>query len=184
MRLPISGAALFVATMASPADAAAAGTSSTATGLATATVIAPLAVVPRADLDFGVLSSDAGAGGTATIAPYATSLSVSGSTRAQCDASACIAPHAARFEVIGEAGRSYLVALPRAVSIVPASHPGEPLRVTGFVLMTEHRVGIDGAGRLDESGQDGFEVGATVIVPPSTPAGHYRANLPIIVSYG
>lgn len=184
MNAAILGVALGLMVLANPARAASTGATATATGLASATVVAPITLVPRADLDFGVLSSSPMAGGTATVAPYGSTISVSGSTRVQCDSSACAAPHAAHFDVIGEAGRSYLVALPRDLSISPANGSGGPLRVTGFVLLTEHTLASDGTGRLDASGQDGFEVGATLIVPAGTPAGHYRTSLPVIVSYG
>lgn len=170
------------------ADAMARTVSATTSGVATASVVAPITIVELADLDFGLITGGNGGDGTATIAPFAATVSFAGSARSGCSsADRCVSSHPARFAISGEPARSYIVSLPATLTVAPESaRPAgaAPLNVTGFTVRADGQSGIDGHGRLDSTGQGHFQVGATLLVPSGTAPGRYRTSLPIIVTYG
>jgi len=53
-----------------------------------------------------------------------------------------------------------------------------------LMVETSSTPGTGGSGRLDEAGQDRFMVGGTLQIPARLPAAHYRASVPVIVTYG
>lgn len=157
---------------------------SSALGSASATVVAPLTVVPLADLDFGWIAASGPGSGTATIRPYDTVVDFTGSAQPACTAAAsCSAPHAARFAVTGEADRTYVVKVPDTVMVV-GSGSGIPLVITKLVLRAREAAVAGMTGRLDDRGEGEFAIGGTLVVSPATAAGHYRTTLPVIVTYG
>lgn len=188
--LPWAGLALAATGVLGGAAAVTARTlSSTDSGVAIATVVAPITIIELADLDFGLITGGDGGDGTATIAPFAATVAFAGSARSGCASSdRCVLSHAARFAVSGEPARGYTVSLPAALTIAPESAAqqagGALLRVTGFTVRAEGQLGTGGQGRLDSSGQGHFEVGATLLVPSGTASGRYRTSLPIMVTYG
>lgn len=189
-RLPWAGLALAATGVLGSAAAVEARTvSATASGNATATVVAPIIIVELADLDFGLITGGDGGDGTATIAPFAAAVTFAGPARSGCSsANRCTSSHPARFAVSGEPARSYIVSLPEALTITPesAARPAgtAPLTVTGFTVRTEGQPGTGAQGWLDSSGQGHFQVGATLLVPSGTASGRYRTSLPVIVTYG
>jgi hypothetical protein len=180
--------ALFAA---SPALAA--GTAASASGVAAATVVSPVAVRQIADLDFGLVASNAGSAGEVLIAPGGGQAAYSGSARRGCSGGAsCPAPHAASFEVSGEANRTYSIAAPESVSVPgeAASATGGPgtalpqvLQIEAFRFRSVSRPEAGAAGRLDSAGCDRFELGGTLRVPAALPPARYRVTVPVIVAY-
>lgn len=170
------------ALIALPAPALAEG--ATATGSATAEVIAPLVVTHEADLDFGTVFASPSPGSVTVSA--AGGASYSGGTRPACIPGACASPHPARFGVSGEAGRSYLVMAPSALvadgDAGGAAVPGLP--VDGLSVRTASRPDAGPEGALDPSGEDRFELGGTLHLPADAPSAHYRATIPVMVVYG
>lgn len=163
------------------------GNTASATGIATATVVSPLAIVELADLDFGTIAAGTGSGGTATLSPMASGVTWAGSAGPACSTtSACAQPHAARFAVSGEPERTYVITLPANLAVLPQD--GEPgavaLTVGDFKIDAESQSGSGSRRKLDATGADGFEVGATLIVPAGATPGRYRTSLPIMVTYG
>jgi hypothetical protein len=178
-----------------PPDAAWARAEETsATGAASATVISPVSVKQTADLDFGIIAANASGTGSVRLAPGGGVAIYRGSVRLSCiGATQCPAPHAARFEVNGEAGRSYVIAAPQRIAVpgktaAPASegddHADAPvLWVEEFWFRSASRPDAGPAGRLDARGQDWFELGGTLLVPSALPPARYRVSVPVIVSY-
>lgn len=115
---------------------AASGNSATATGMASATIVAPVQVATLSDLDFGNVASDGpnygqndgqnpGQSIGAATGPAQVSVGADGATRFEgaarpvCLALDCPMPHSAGFSVAGEAGRSYTITAPLFLTIAP-----------------------------------------------------------------
>ncbi len=184
-RLVLTGALL------APAPALAGGSAASAAGVAAATVAGPVAVRQLADLDFGVVAADAGSAGAVVLAPGLASAAYGGGARRGCHGGAdCPQPHAARFEVSGEAGRAYTIAAPENIAIAgdaaAAGNGAMPpvLQVEALRFRSASRPGAGGAGRLDAAGRDSFEMGGTLRVPAALPPARYRVSVPVIVTYG
>jgi hypothetical protein len=152
-----------------------------APGLATATIIEPLRVRVLADMDFGPIAAGSGNGGTVTIG--SGSARYAGGASAGCSGADCPNPHAARFVISGEPGRSYTITLPDSVTARAVDSPegatAPPLTVSGLSLHS----GSGGSPRLDAGGSDTVEVGGTIALPADSPATHYRASLSVIVTF-
>jgi hypothetical protein len=157
---------------------------STATGLATATVIRPLRVIATADMNFGTITHLPGTSGTVTVSPGAAGATFSGGAGAGCAGSDCTTAHAARFAVSGEPQRDYTVQLPASVIATGSTgNPGAvlaPLTVGNLTLRTASG---GAAPRLDAAGTDHFEVGGTITLPADLPPAHYRASFAVMVTY-
>jgi hypothetical protein len=166
----------------------------TASGTASATVVSSVSVKQTADLDFGIIAANASGTGSVRLPPGGGVAVYSGSVRLSCvGAVQCPTPHAARFEVSGEAGRSYVISAPQRIAVpgtsaAPASggdDPADPpaLWVEELRFQSASRPDAGPAGRLDARGQDWFELGGTLLVPSALPPARYRVSVPVIVSY-
>ncbi|QSR17675.1 DUF4402 domain-containing protein [Novosphingobium sp. KA1] len=180
------GMALMAPACALAAEAPAGAYSS---GIASATVVAPLAVRSLSDLDFGAVGDVGREGGSLVIVPGSTQARYGGAARLACPVGeeTCAMPHAARLRVEGEPGRAYRVLLPDAVEAQSVAADGAPLSrlpVSSLTVRTDSRPQSDGQGVLGEDGGDGFEIGGELDIPPGTRASHYRAQVPVIVVYG
>lgn len=155
-----------------------------AAGTASARVIAPLTTMPVADLDFGTVGVSGGGGGSVIVGPAEDGAAYSGSARAVCgQGTGCPRPHPARFDVSGEAGRTYRVALPRSVS-ARADMAGAPdLEVADLALRTASQPATTNRGSLDAAGRDAFTVGGTLVLPRGTVPARYRAQIEVVVTY-
>lgn len=182
----------LAAAILAPGPAMAAGAAASAGGLAAAEVVSPATVRQLADLDFGALAANAGSPGEVVLAPGGAAATYLGGARQACIARvACPAPHAARFEVSGEANRAYTIAAPESITasgLVLSPLPGEVLlpvlRVEAFRVRSASRPEAGPAGRLDAAGRDLFELGGTLRVPAALPPARYRVTVPVIVTYG
>jgi len=155
-----------------------------AVGVATATVIRPLSVVAKADMDFGTVTHLPGTGGTVTVSPAASGASYGGGASALCSGVSCTTAHPAQFAVSGEPQRHYVIQLPATVlAIGTATSPdttAPPLTISGLTLRSS------GGGSnpwLDAAGQDEFAVGGTITLPADLPPAHYHASFAVMVSY-
>ena len=180
--------------LALPVPALADAIGASATGAAAATVVSPVAVRQIADLDFGVITANVASTGAVELAPGAGHAVYSGSARRGCaEGTDCPAPHAAQFEVSGEAGRSYAITAPESVAVpgeVTAPVTGSEDRTSPPALWIEalrfrsaSRPEAGPAGRLDAQGQDHFELGGTLRVPAALPPARYRASVPVVITY-
>lgn len=165
----------------------AAGISAEAFGNAQAEIVRPLLVAQEEDLVFGAVFAG-NAPGRVTVTASARTI-YQGGVQAACVQGACSLPHPARFVVKGEPGRSYRVEVPDSVQAIGnaiggASAPATTLTVSGLLVDTSSTPGSGGNGWLDEAGQDRFTVGGTIQIPARLPAANYRANVPVIVTYG
>lgn len=151
--------------------------------MASARVIAPLTAIPVADLDFGTVGVSGGSGAV-IVGPAGDGAAYSGAARAVCGLGAgCPRPHPARFEVSGEAGRAYRVALPRSVS-ARADVAGAPdLEVADLALRTASQPAQADRGTLDGAGRDSFNVGGTLVLPRGAVPARYRAQIEVVVNY-
>lgn len=155
-----------------------------ASGVATATVVRPLRAAAVADLDFGTVAVAMGQGGSVVVSPGTAGATYGGSARAACRAGpSCGAPHPARFMVEGEGGRDYRIAIPSGATAL-SDGGGGGLAVEALTVRSSSRPGSGGAGQLDSAGQDQFEVGGTIRIPPGTPPARYRATVEVVVTYG
>ncbi len=153
-------------------------------GRAAAIIARPIAVTGIDDLDFGMVASSGP--GTVVIQAGAGAAVYGGSARQACNgAGSCPQPHAARFEVSGEALRNYRIALPERLSIdgPVSTQPGSELLVEDFSVRTTSQPLAGPKGKLDTQGCDSFEVGATLHISAALPPGRYRVSVPVIVTY-
>lgn len=172
-----------------------AGTTGTsASGAATANIVAPVAVRQIADLDFGMVAANVASAGAVVLTPGAGLAVYSGSARRGCvEGMDCPAPHAARFEVSGEAGRSYMIAAPERVAVSgkittpetgSEAQTGPPaVWIEALRFRSASRSEAGPAGRLDATGQDWFELGGTLMVPAALPPARYRVSVQVIITY-
>jgi Domain of unknown function (DUF4402) len=179
-------AAAMLAVSALPAFAQ--GEIASAAGSASATVVNPIAVRPLHGLDFGTIAASSVSAGSVVITPGSTDTQYGGGVRRVCGAG-CQLPHAARFEVSGEAGRSYTVTAPASLA-ASSDSPGSPrnvaasaLRIESIRLRTASRPSAGPAGQINIFGRDQFDLGATLQVPAGAAPAHYQANLPVIMAY-
>lgn len=173
-------AAMALAGTASPVLAR----SSTAAGVATATVIRPLTVAATADMDFGTITHLPGTGGSVTVTPGAAGATFAGGAGAGCAGADCAAAHAAHFAVNGEPQRNYSIQLPASVTATgTASIPGTvaPSLVVGNLTIRSTNGGSN--PRIDATGAGSFEVGGTITLPADLPAARYRASFAVMVTY-
>lgn len=177
----IAGSALL---QAMPAHAG--GLTSTANGDAQAQVVAPLIVTRESDLEFGAVFAGGNAG-TITVSP-AGGTTFAGGAQPACVAEACFEARPAQFAVRGEAGRSYVVAVPLRITATGTITDGSgraamPLSVTAIEVRSASRPAEGPGGQLNLNGQDRFEVGGTLELPANLPSASYRATIPVIVTY-
>ena len=158
----------------------------TATGRATATVVAPLHAVAVRDLDFGTVAVAVAQGGSVVVAPGGgANAQYGGSARQAClSGPDCSVPHPALFHVHGEAGRDYRIAIPATVQARPDSGAGAALAVDQLTVRSASRPGMGAQGRLDPQGADSFEIGGTIRIPAGAEPAHYRAQVEVLVTYG
>jgi hypothetical protein len=164
------------------ADEAQANTGqSAARGVATATVIEPLSVRPLQGLEFGLMTVSARAAGAVSVEPGQPGATYTGGVRSVCAAS-CASPQSARFEVRGEAGRSYVLTLPNQVATT-SENESRRLRIVAIRARIGNQAGLGTTGEINFSGLDYFDLGGTLMVPSGAAPAHYRLNLPIMMAY-
>lgn len=154
-------------------------------GSAGADVVRPLVVSRETDLVFGTVFAGQVAGRVTVGADARTTYS--GGVNPACVSTACIVPSPAMFGVRGEPRRSYHVHLPGQVLAQGSRIDGGGAAVALLVddlEVTTAGAGVSGPdGILDGAGLDRFLIGGTLHVPAQLPAAHYRATVPIIVTY-
>lgn len=158
----------------------------TATGHATATVVAPLQAVAVRDLDFGTVAVAVAQGGSVVVSPGGGSAAqYGGSARQAClSGPDCAVPHPALFRVQGEEGRDYRIAIPATVQARPESGAGAALVVDQLTVRSASQPGAGAQGRLDPQGADSFEIGGTIRIPAGAEPARYRAQVEVLVTYG
>jgi len=143
-----------------------------ATATATATIITPISIEKKVDLNFGNIVANS-TGGTVTIATDNTpkynkvaAPSIPG-TRS-----------AASFEVKGFAGVTYSIELPKTITLTKDGGK-ETMTVDNFVSNPS------GTGSLSASGSQTVNVGATLNVAANQVAGTYKntTDLKVTVNY-
>ena len=189
---PLILAAVMGTMVAAPALAASGNTAS-ATGMASATIVQPIAVAELADLDFGNVASD-GAGalgaGSVTVAPTIAGATYTGPSRKACDTGLdCPDPHAARFVVTGEANRAYAITVPAELTIAPrplasdATNVPAALVIDNIQARATSRAGDGSVGLLDAAGRDYFEIGGRLQLPAGLPPARYSTAILVLVAY-
>ena len=180
------GLAFAAMAIATPAFAAS-GQSATAAGQAQAVIVAPIIAVSLNDLDFGSLTSSRTASGSITVGAEGGATYAGGTTAACAGGGACSGIAPARFLVSGEAGRSYTVSAPTAITATGTLAGGgsaPPLAIDALSVHLESHAGsVTSIGQLDHKGEDRIGVGGRLNVPAGTAAAHYRATLTIMVTY-
>ena len=163
-----------------------------AAGIATATVIKPIAVRRISDLDFGIIANS-GESGSVIVAPGVSGARYGGSASRGCAADGdCPEPHVSSFEVAGEANRSYAIGVPARVAIagealLSGRAQGErapaPLHLEKISLRSASRPHAGPAGRLGPDGRDRFDLGGTLRISGTISPARYRASIPVIITY-
>jgi hypothetical protein len=176
----VRAAAIFAAVCAL-LHSASAWAQASAVGVASATVVNPVAIRSVQGLDFGVMSVSNQSAGSVTVFPDASAVQYDGGVWQVCRAG-CAKPHAAQFEVMGEASRSYSVTAPSSLEASSES-AAEVLQIEAIRLKTTSRPGAGPSGRINIFGRDRFDLGGTLKVPAGAAAAHYQANLPVIIAY-
>lgn len=176
--------ALLAPCGAAPAWAQGSGTGSSAAGTAAVQVVRPLTAQTLADLDFGLVASDAK--GSVTIAAGSVSARFAGAARNACgDTGSCPAAHPARFAVTGESSRSYRIAVPERLTLTGAGPGGgvSSAIIVAMTVKTASRPASGPEGMLDKAGRDTFEMGGTLELPSEQQPARYIVHVPVIVTY-
>ena len=184
MRSPLSVLAwaalpLVAITAATAALAAPSRDGASAVGHASVQIVRPLTVQSIADLRFGCLVAS-GAGTVAVDA--ATGRTVYAGGVRPVTGAAC-AGGSATFDVTGEGGRAYGVALAREAVARRADAADGTLPVTGLHMASANAPGGTESGRLDAQGRDRLRVGGTLQVPGDAPPGRYVAQIVVNLAY-
>ncbi|QKG70606.1 DUF4402 domain-containing protein [Erythrobacter mangrovi] len=158
------------------------GTSASATGSASAAIVQPITVRALEDLLFGTLAIGTDASGSITVDPASGSVAFLGALRSVCGAGGCLA-HPAVFGVTGEAGRRYRIDAPASAIANPVEGAGPALSVVDIQISVSSLPGNATIGLLDSNGEDRFRLGGTLQVPAGSPAGFYRADVEVVVTY-
>lgn len=142
------------------------GATATATGSATATILAPIAVshTPSAALNFGEFT--AGSGGTVVVSPAG-----SGSATGAAALVLGSATTADAFAIDGDPNRGFaIVTAGGNVSFAGAS-------------MTFTTLPSAATGTLNSAGAAGFTIGGTLSVPANAAPGRYTGTYGVTVNY-
>ncbi len=178
--------AAFAAVIGTPALAAT-GQSATALGQAQAVIVMPIIAVSLNDLDFGSLTSSRTASGSITVGAEGGATYAGGTSPACAGGGACAGIAPARFLVSGEAGRSYTVSAPAAITATGTLLGGGSAPALAIdalsVHLGSHAGSVTSIGQLDDKGEDRIGVGGRLNVPAGTAPAHYRATLTIMVTY-
>jgi hypothetical protein len=151
-------------------------------GIAQAEVVKPVRVISLADLSFGSIAVSSNAAGTVRVAADGSPAAYERAARPECTGQAQCAPHRASFDVTGEAGRAYSVALPASVTAI-GQRTGAPLLVGALEMYSLNAPSLQSRGLLNESGRDTFFVGGVLQLPAGTRPDLFRAELSVTVSY-
>lgn len=88
----------------------------------------------------------------------------------------------AHYKVTGDRDLTYIITLPSSVTI--SSGTSNNMEITNFIALTKSNPGPVGTnGKLSTAGEDEFDVGATLKVKGSQPAGTYTGSLDVAVTY-
>ncbi len=171
-----------------PAPALAGDVAASASGAAAAVVVGPVTVRQIADLDFGTVAADAASPGWVTLEPGGGGAIYSGGARQACGTGpSCPAPHAARFEVTGEAYRAYAIAAPDSLTLagdaIEARSPAPVLTIERLRIRSASRPGAGPMGQLDAAGRDSFDLGGSLHLPSALAPARYRVSVEVIVTY-
>lgn len=184
---PVRLALSALAAAAAPPALGATGQSSTGLGEAQAVIVAPIIAVSLGDLDFGSLTSAPNASGSVTVGAEGRATYAGGAAPACMGGGACSGIAPARFLVSGEAGRSYTVSAPAAITATGMLMGGgraPALSIDALSMHLDSRAGsVTSMGQLDHKGEDRIAVGGRLNVPAGTAPAHYRATLTIMVTY-
>ncbi|MBX9885293.1 MAG: DUF4402 domain-containing protein [Novosphingobium sp.] len=176
---------------AAPQALAGSGQSATAQGQAQAVIVEPIVAVSLNDLDFGSLTASRTASGAVTVGAEGGATYTGGAAPACAGGGTCAAIAPARFRVSGEAGRSYTVSAPAAITATGTLVGGgsaPPLAIDALSMhLGSHAGGAAGIGQrdgqLDNKGEDRIAIGGRLTVPAGTAPAHYRSTLTILVTY-
>ena len=145
-----------------------AASAQTGAGTATAQILDTIQVTSGADLDVGDIVPKQVAG-TVTVS--------SGGAVTANDAFVINPGSPATWSVSGLAGESYSITLPTSVTLLFGGTSNPNMIVNSF----EHNAGV--APALDASGNDTFNVGATLNVNPNQAPGTYSRTYVVAVAY-
>jgi len=139
-----------------------------ATSNATATIVGPIGISRTQEMNFGNVAVDA-TGGTVILAPAGTRSTTGGVTLPATTGTVTTA----RFTVTGADGYTYAITLPSLPLTI--SSAGNDMTVNAFTSTP------DATGTLT-GGSDILNVGATLTVAGSQPAGTYTSASPFSVT--
>lgn len=177
-------AALPAACLLLAASAGIAGAQVSATGGIDAEVLAPLTVANIDDLDFGIVDAGDARPGRVVVTPGERGARYVGTSAGCAAGSACPPPHPARFSVLGEPGRNYLVLVPDHLNVTgDQAMRSVTLEVSRIAVRVASHPAQGNRGTLDAVGRDEFEVGGQLVVPAGAPRQRYRLTIPVILQY-
>lgn len=141
----------------------------TATANASATIVTPITITKDVDLNFGAIVPSGSAG--TVIVGNDNSISKTGGVTLISQ----LGTHsAAAFTVNGAANASFYVTLPNNVTLTKTSST-ETMTVSNFYH--------NATGTLDGTGEEAFNVGATLAVAALQPEGLYEGTFDVTVAY-
>lgn len=158
-----------------PIGAWAGGNASSASALASISIVRPIVLTNLQDLYFGALLVEPNSPG-GTIEQNAAS---GGGTRVTDPAGITQVAlstdhwHNAEFEIQGEPGANFSVYLPKGTLQITAN--GASLPVTGLNYYTDSAIATSGSTRM--------WIGGRLVLPVNPAPGHYSALFPVTVAY-
>ena len=154
----------FFALVILPSSAQAATSSATAS----ATVLTPIAISTTTNMSFGDLYADNVSAGTVVLATDGTRSVTGGATLGATAGAAAV------FAVVGTASATYAVTVPSTDVTI----------TSGANTMLVNAYGHNSGGALDGTGNDSFNVGATLNVGAAQPTGAYSGSFDVTANYG
>ena len=88
----------------------------------------------------------------------------------------------AHYKVTGDKDLTYIITLPSSVTISDGA--SNNMEITSFITLTKSNPGLGiNIGKISTAGDDEFDLGATLKVKGSQPAGTYSGSLDVAVTY-
>ena len=159
-----SACAIFMLALGTKASAQA-----SASATATATIVTPITITKTSDMNFGNVAVQAATGGTVVMTPAGARSATSGVTLPGTPGTVS----AASFTVNGQAGYTYAISLPTAVTLTDAA--SNQMTVNGFTSTPT------ATGTLT-AGTDILNVGGTLNVTAGQTPGVYTSATPFTVT--
>lgn len=161
-------------------NTATAQTVKTATATAGAKLIKPMTIGKTNEMYFGTINVLTGVAGTVKLSPEGVT-TFAGVEDGVVGGKAT----GAAYTVTGTKNSTYALTLPSngAVTVTEGGSAGGVMSINNFTAKFENAAAAGTASKLNETGQDTFKVGATLVVNADQATGVYSGSFDVSVDY-